>query len=75
MGSGVFFEISASAANIRSGPGTDYEVVTQAREGDFFEGTGNVETSGERIWYQIYLDDSHTDTGWVSDKVVLLPEW
>ena len=63
--------ITESSANIRSGPGTDYDVVTTAIQGDIFVATGNQETaSNGRIWYEIYLDDEMTQTGWASQKII-----
>lgn len=63
--------ITESSANIRSGPGTDYDVVSTANQGDVFTATGNQETaSNGRIWYEIYLDEEMTQTGWASQKVI-----
>ena len=63
--------ITESSANIRSGPGTDYDVITAAQKGDTFLATGNEETaSNGRIWYEIYLDESKETTGWASEKVI-----
>ena len=63
------FEITASAANIRSGPGTGYEVVAQAPQGRQLTGTGNWQLM-DSVWYELYLDDSRTATGWASEKVL-----
>lgn len=63
--------ITESSANIRSGPSTDYDVVATASQGDIFVATGNQETaSNGRIWYEIYLDDEKTQTGWASQKII-----
>lgn len=63
--------ITESSANIRSGPSTDYDVVATASQGDIFVATGNQETaSNGRIWYEIYLDDEMTQTGWASQKII-----
>lgn len=63
--------ITESSANIRSGPGTDYDVVTTASQGDEFIATGNQETaSNGRIWYEIYLDEDKTEVGWASQKII-----
>lgn len=63
--------ITESSANIRSGPGTDYDVVTTASRGDEFIATGNQETaSNGRIWYEIYLDEDKTEVGWASQKII-----
>ena len=63
--------ITASSANVRSGPGTDYQIVSTATDGELFTSTGREEaTSNGRIWYEIYLDDDMTQTGWASEKVI-----
>ncbi len=65
------FTVNVDAANIRSGPGKANGVIASGKRGDSFAATGNEEkTSGGGIWYEIYLDESKTKTGWVSDKVV-----
>ncbi|MCB0310791.1 MAG: SH3 domain-containing protein, partial [Bdellovibrionales bacterium] len=45
--------MTATAANLRSGPGTDYNVVGQSKQGDILEIVGQ---SDDGAWYQ--LDDS-----------------
>lgn len=65
------FTVSVDAANIRSGAGKSNGVIASGKRGETFAATGNEEqTSGGSTWYEIYLDDSRTSTGWVSDKVV-----
>ncbi len=65
------FTVSVDAANIRSGAGTGNGVIASGKRGETFIATGNEEkSSGGGTWYEIYLDDSKTATGWVSDKVV-----
>ncbi len=63
--------ITEDSGNIRSGPGTGYEIVMTAGRGDVFVATGSQETaSNGRIWYEIYLDDEMTQTGWASQKII-----
>lgn len=63
--------ITASSANIRSGPGKDYGVVQTVSQGTVFVSTGNqTVTSKGTIWYEVYLDESMTQTGWASQKVI-----
>ena len=63
--------ITVGTAKIRSGPGTDYDVLRTANQGETFIATGNQETaSNGRIWYEIYLDEGMTQTGWASEKVI-----
>ncbi|HHU32163.1 MAG: N-acetylmuramoyl-L-alanine amidase [Zhaonellaceae bacterium] len=59
--------ISESVVNVRSGPGTDYSVLTKARQGTTFDITGQ---KGD--WYQIALADG---TGWVAGWVVSVREY
>ncbi len=63
--------INVANANIRTGPGTEYEVITVTTEGTIFYGTGNevVNDSG-RLWYEIYVDEERTQIGWASEKVI-----
>lgn len=63
--------ITAGAANIRTGAGTDYGIILAAPQGTVFEATGNMSQSGGgSVWYEIFLDSSHTETGWASEKVI-----
>ena len=67
----VFYVITADAANIRSGPSTDYDVIGGAPKGDVFYGTGNEEqVDNETVWYEIYLNDEQTEIGWASSAVI-----
>jgi len=65
------FLINVGSANIREGAGTDYAVITVANNGDTFVATGNelVNEKTGSTWYEIYLDDEQTITGWASEKV------
>lgn len=63
------YTISVDNANIRSGPGTEYEVVSSGEMGDTFAATGKVESSDDGEWYEIYLDAGKSKSGWVSAKV------
>ena len=67
----VVFKITAGNANIRSGPGTEYNVIANATAETIFYGTGNetINASG-RVWYEIYLDEERTQIGWASEKVI-----
>ncbi len=67
----IYYVVIESQINIRSGAGTEYNIVSAAYQGDVFAGTGNEEeASNGRIWYEIYLDGSMTETGWASSKVI-----
>ncbi len=63
--------ISVDSANIRSGPGKSYEVIANGKNGEGFIATGTQKTaSGGGEWYEIYLSEDKTATGWVSSKIV-----
>lgn len=71
LSSGKEMEIIESEANIRSGPGKDYDVITTAKKGEIYIATGNEEkASNGRTWYEIYIDEDMTQTGWASQKVI-----
>jgi len=67
----VIMVIKDNGSNIRSGPGTKYNVVQTANKGDKYIATGNYEKpSGGGVWYEIYLNEEKTDIGWASEKVI-----
>ncbi len=71
----IIMVITASSANIRAGVGTSYDVVATGVQGETFVATGNQETtSSGNVWYEIYLDEEKTMTGWASQKVIMLQE-
>ncbi len=71
----ILMVITASSANIRAGVGTSYAVVATGVQGETFVATGNQETtSSGNVWYEIYLDEEKTKTGWASQKVIELQE-
>ena len=65
--------ITASAANIRAGAGTDKEVLTVAPQGTSFALTGSSETlDSGGVWYELYLDEERSQTGWVNAGIIAL---
>ena len=44
-------------------------MVAQAPQGRQLTGTGNWQQM-DSVWYELYLDDSRTATGWASEKVL-----
>ena len=71
----INIRITADAANIRSGPGTSYDVIGSGKKGDEFVATGVTETTESgRVWYEIYLDDSRESIGWASEIVMEIIE-
>ena len=67
--------IIAETANIRSDAGTEYSVVGTGKKGEVFSMTGEKkEASNGRLWYEIFLDDSGEELGWISSKVIDIPD-
>lgn len=67
--------ITVAAGNVRSGAGTDYGVIGGVHQGEEYLTTGNSETTASgRIWYEIFLDEEQTSTGWVSEAIAELAE-
>lgn len=67
----VSYVITADVANIRSGPGTGYDVVSTARRGETFSGTGKEEEAANgRLWYEIYIGSGSEATAWASSAVI-----
>ncbi len=65
--------ISVDMANIRTGPGQENNVICEAAKGKEFITTGNViPASNGTPWYEIYIDEEMTQTGWASAKVIEL---
>ena len=63
--------VAVDAANIRSGPGTDYGAVGGARRDDVLVLTGNSQdTGGGSVWYEVFLDPEMTQTGWISGSLL-----
>ena len=58
--------IIASTANVRSGPGTQYSIVTGVREGQWYEILDSTVGSTGKVWYRICVDG---DYGWISSGV------
>src|SRR5512136_2158559 len=60
----VEFQITQDAANIRSGPGTNYTTLDKRYKGDVMDVTGKFTSSTDRIpWLQVCCLAS--DRGWV----------
>lgn len=55
-GCGPHFENSEECVNVRSGPGTDFPVVTKLRNDIVLKVGGQVERAG-KIWYKIVFDE------------------
>lgn len=71
VGDNISFKVIVDTGNIRTGPSTDYEIITTVELDLVLYGTGNEElTDSGRIWYEIYLDEELTQTGWASEKII-----
>ncbi len=55
--------------NIRSGPGTNNQIIGRAYTGDTLQIIGGGEKVGNYIWYQIYHPQSNTK-GWMASQLV-----
>ena len=58
----------SGSKNIRSGPGTEYGVVTTAYPGDRIQITGGRYNADNYLWYQIYVPKSGTQ-GWIASHL------
>jgi uncharacterized protein YraI len=56
---------------VRSGPGTDFEVVGQVREGEPIYVVGVSETGD---WYRILFPDAPGGTAWIYGELLVFPE-
>lgn len=63
---GEWCQIIASTANVRSGPGTQYSVVTGVKEGQWYEIIDSTVGSTGKLWYYICVDNNY---GWISSGV------
>jgi len=63
--------IIESTANIRSGPGTDYDIVATVTRDDELAATGYHGTSLDGFtWYEVYIDDEMNRRGWLSQTEI-----
>lgn len=71
----ITYVIIESSVNIRENAGVDFKPIATAQKDDTFVGTGNEkEANNGRIWYEIYIDEGMSLTGWVSSKVAIPSE-
>jgi len=61
----TFAVVTKDVVNVRSGPGTSYDLVTQIKKGDSFPILGQKDD-----WYQITL--SNNESGWVASWLIAL---
>lgn len=56
--------------NIRTDAGTDFDLIQSADPTKEYASTGNSKTGTDGdTWYEIYLDDEKTQTGWVHSSI------
>lgn len=66
-----FVEITAGAANIRSGPSTDYEIIEVIQQGTVLERTGQKQIGSDgSTWYELYLNSEKTKVGWGNEQIL-----
>lgn len=63
---GKYFVVSANKANLRSGPGTNFQVLNEISKGERYPILETVQNQGGS-WYRIRLEDGRE--GWISGKV------
>jgi hypothetical protein len=64
----VQYRVNVARANVRTGPGTDYEIYDTYSEGTLLTATGNEESDGQRIWYEVELQNG--DLVWICETTV-----
>ncbi|WP_035776291.1 SH3 domain-containing protein [Butyrivibrio sp. VCB2001] len=70
----IYISIIVPDGNVRSGPGTGYDAISVVHENEKYIYTGNHEKPSSRVWYEIYLDEERTETGWVSSLIAEIQE-
>ncbi|MGH7884620.1 MAG: SH3 domain-containing protein [Thermodesulfobacteriota bacterium] len=58
------YTLTSNGANLRSGPGTSYDVVGVVKQGEFFESLNE----SDRHWIKIKMKDNNE--GWISGKLI-----
>ncbi|CAN5794108.1 hypothetical protein BH24CHL4_BH24CHL4_16570 [soil metagenome] len=74
MGEGALVESNSEGVNVRSGPGTSFEVVTQVFIGDQMRITGEAEEADSFLWWPIELVNDPSVTGYIADDFIELVE-
>ncbi len=63
--------VSVTDGNVRSGAGKNNKVVAGVHKNEEYYATGNTEiASNGKTWYEIYLNEEKTETGWVSETII-----
>lgn len=66
-----YISVGVDVANIRSGPGKEYDRIQVSSRGESFLITGNTKTDKSGyVWYEIYLSEDTKKTGWMRDSVL-----
>lgn len=61
--SGTMVKITVSPVNIRSGAGTEFEVIGRTSRGKVYRLISKDKDAGGRLWYHVSMDDGKT--GWI----------
>jgi hypothetical protein len=73
-GEGALVESNSEGVNVRSGPGTGFEVVFQVFIGDQMRITGEGEEADGFLWWPVELADDPSVTGYIADDFIDLVE-
>jgi Bacterial SH3 domain len=73
-GEGAIVESNSEGVNVRSGPGTGFEVVFQVFIGDQMRITGEAEEADGFVWWPVELVDDPSVTGYIADDFIDLVE-
>jgi mannose-6-phosphate isomerase-like protein (cupin superfamily) len=68
LGVGDKVQVNSEGVNLRAGPGTDFEVVTQLFTGQVLTITGDSEEAEGYVWWPVELDEDPSVTGYIADE-------
>ncbi len=67
---GSLVESNSEGVNVRSGPGTDFEIAFQVFTGDQMTVTGPSEEGDGYVWWPVVLVDDPSVTGYVAEEFI-----
>lgn len=70
MEEGAIVEANSDGVNLRTGPGTGFEIVTQVFVGDQMRITGESEEGDDYVWWPIELVDDPSITGYIAEDFI-----
>ena len=74
LGEGALVESTADGVNVRTGPGTSFDVSTQVFIGDQMRITGDAEEADGFIWWPVELANDPSVTGYIAEDFIALVE-